>query len=96
MDELKNANLLLVSRDNDKYRAIENSFYLCFNSLVQKYGYKQAIANLQSYIDTGDINRITRYNGARNSIVYSIEDYRDYVRTINNGSLNVKNIFPGN
>ena len=81
---------------NDKYRAIENSFYLCFNSLVQKYGYKQAIANLQSYIDTGDINRITRYNGARNSIVYSIEDYRDYVRTINNGSLNVKNIFPGN
>ena len=78
---------------NDKFQAIDLSWKLCFQSLVQKYGYDTAIAQLQAFIDSGDISYITRLNGARDSITYSIDDYRDYIRSINNGSLDISNLY---
>ena len=88
MDQLKTTQLY------DKNMAIEGSIILCFNSLVDKYGYDQAIRNMQEFINTGNKNLITSRNGARDSIVYSIEEYREVFKMMNHGSLNVSYYFP--
>jgi hypothetical protein len=83
-------------RINDKKRAVENSFNLCMNALINKYGLQQAIKQMQAFINTGKVNFITSSEGARSSITYSVEEYRLYLKTINHGSLDVAALYGSN
>ena len=85
-----------MQKVNDKFRAIENSFNLCMSALEKKYGFNKAVQQMQSFINTGNINYITSTDGARQSIQYDVTDYRRYLQSINNGSLNISQLYGGN
>ena len=85
-----------MQKVNDKFRAIENSFNLCMAALEKKYGFNTAVQQMQAFINTGNINYITSTDGARQSIQYDVTDYRRYLQSINNGSLNISQLYGGN
>lgn len=78
-------------------KAVENSFELAFGALIRKYGAEVAVENMNAFLQTGDLSEITRAEGARDSIsTFDVSDFRDYVRSINNGSLDVSSLLGGN
>lgn len=81
---------------NNKYKKIEKAFNFAFSALINKYGSEQALTNIQSYIDTGDLFYITSSEGARTALSqFSIEEVRKYLKTINNNSLDIKKLIGG-
>lgn len=85
-----------IDRINSHFKAVEQSFNLAFGALIRKYGANMAVDQMEAYISSGDLNKITRSEGARDALrQFSVEDIKTYIKTINGGSLELKRLFGG-
>ncbi len=72
---------------------VDRTFDLALNAMIRKYGKKQSIINIQTYLDTGRLDVITGENGIREALrQFDIEDVRAYIRAINGGSLDISKL----
>ena len=75
------------------YSGIENSFNKCMQSLTKEYGLSDAINKMQDFIDSGNINALVTSDGAHNGMIYSVDDYRNYLMYNNEYSTNIFDIY---
>lgn len=65
-----------------------------FSLLTKRYGKKDAIKIMNAYLSSGDLEYLPNYDGVRSSLAQiKIEDARNYIRSINNNSLNLNNLY---